>query len=109
MPSRTQRRFANVLVNSPAGARMRATQLDAVGSGQEPESSSSSGVTFTYYRTSSTTVDPIYGPNGNVWFSDGSTVGEFVPGTQQILEGTAVNGLVQELAADNAGNVWFGI
>src|SRR6266850_1389048 len=110
MPSRRHRRFADVLINSPAGAHLRAQPLPAAVAGQSHHSSSSNGVTFDFYATTSIPVDPIYGPNGNIWFSVGNSVGEFIIASKTIRQcPDDASGLAQEIVADNAGNVWFGL
>ncbi len=109
MPSRNQRRFADILLNSLAGSHMRAEPLPASVSDQDQHSSSIYGVTFDFYKTYGTTVDPIFAANGNVWFSDGSAVGEFIINEKMIRQCGSTSGAAQEIIADDDGHVWFGI
>lgn len=109
MPSRHHRRFADILINSPAGAHMRARPLPAEVAKLGKHSSSAEGVTFDYYTTTATTFGPLYGPNGNVWFTAGGSVGEFIIASKTIRQCPGLNGLAQEVVADQAGNLWFGM
>lgn len=109
MASRKHRRYANVLLNSPTGAHLRAQPLPTVVAVKDQNRSSGEGVIFNFYATNGTPVDPIYGPSGNIWFSIGGSVGEFIIGNNTIQQCPGTSGLAQEIISDNDGHVWFGI
>lgn len=105
MATRKHRRYANVLLNSPTGAHLRAQPLPTVVADQDQNRSPGEGVIFNFYATNGIPVDPIYGPNGNVWFSIGGSVGEFIIGNNTIQQCPGTSGLAQEIISDNDGHV----
>ncbi|HVZ39787.1 MAG TPA: hypothetical protein VHI13_10955 [Candidatus Kapabacteria bacterium] len=110
MPLRNHLRFTDIMLNSAAGATMRAQRLSPELAASTVHSIVSNGVTFDFYQTSSITVGPIVGPNNNIWFAVGTSVGQFVLPQKTIQECPPTQaGLAQELVTDLTGNIWFGI
>ncbi|HVZ39786.1 MAG TPA: hypothetical protein VHI13_10950 [Candidatus Kapabacteria bacterium] len=108
MPTRNRRRFAQALLDTSLGSRILETPLPPSLAGCERYSLALEGAVFDFYATSTSTHDPIPGPDANVWFGVGSSVGSFNIGLQAVQECGPGSGLSQGVLADNAGNIWFG-
>jgi streptogramin lyase len=108
MPSHKHPRFAEMLAKCKARLGDESPASDAA-----HDADAIPGVTITLYPTTQPTTGPVFGPNGNVWFSiggiSGGTLGEFIAAAKTVRQCPDTEYLVQEICADKAGNLWFGI
>lgn len=109
MTPRKNRRFIDFLVKHPARNYALLSTEPALLADHDSYSMKSGNVTFDFYKTSATTHLPLYGQNGNVWFTDGGSVGEFIVASKTIKECPQTAGLAQELINGPNGGLWFGL